>query len=236
MGETEKTKAYKNFKFNFERLLDLVGFFYTQIDQFNSSKLPDIRDKTKEAHEAEDLYKKADHIGKYLSVKQLVEFQLQWYAVMLVTFTETYLQDVLAFSATQDDSIMKRSEQKADYEEVKNAKSVANLAEKLRMNWARNFLESGGPSHWIKRLKKMGARGYNESLPKKMEQLWGIRHMIVHRTGKASSDFVTRHPELEYEKGEKIIINDESFEKYSKAVIDFASITDKYFINRFSKK
>src|SRR5271170_8138103 len=75
------------------------------------------------------------HLTKIKDVKQAFaimqqrqESMYEWIPVMLVTFTEAYLQDVLAYVATMDNSLMSESQQSAKYAEVLQADSVETLA------------------------------------------------------------------------------------------------------------
>jgi hypothetical protein len=80
--------------------------------------------------------------------------------VMLVTCVEAYLQDLLAISARVDPKLMDETQQVAPYADVISATSLDELASELRDRWARKWLSDGGPTRWISRLKRMGARGY----------------------------------------------------------------------------
>ena len=128
------------------------------------------------------------------AVPTALEVLLEWEAVMLVTVTEAYVQDVLAFAAERDAALMKDSDQTAAYHEVSQAQSVTDLATELRRRWARNFLEDGGPRRWAERFERMGARGFKPDVGETMELHWGVRHVVVHNASKATAEFVRRHP------------------------------------------
>jgi hypothetical protein len=119
-----------------------------------------------------------------------------WQVVMLVTCVEAYLQDLLAVAAGAGPELMSKSQQVASYPEVIAATSLEELANDLRTRWARGWLSDGGPSRWISRLKKMGAKGYPDRLGPRLEVFWGIRHVVVHAAGIATTDFARRHPGL----------------------------------------
>jgi hypothetical protein len=161
----------------------------------------------------------------------------EWIPVLLVTTVETYLKDVLIYAASLDPAITESSEQpmpSASYTEVVRAGSFEALAQELRSEWARNFVDNkGGPTRWIKRLHSMGARGYHPETAKKMETLWGVRHLIVHSSGLATPDFVRLHPEIGVKVGENIIIRPNQIIAWSKVVYDFVDVTDSYFVQRY---
>jgi len=131
---------------------------------------------------------------------------LQLDAVSLVTVTETYLQDVLAYAAQHDESFMRDSEQTATYKQVLAAVSIEELRENLRRDWAKKFVNKGGPRRWKQRLEGMGARGFVDGIEDVMELHWGVRHVVVHNAGNATPDFVQRHPTFGAVVGEQISV------------------------------
>jgi hypothetical protein len=157
---------------------------------------------------------------------------LEWSTVILATCVETYLQDVLVFCAGLDSKLMGDARQTATYEEITAARSTEELAEQMRAKWARNWVDDGGPARWVDRLKRMGARGYTESLPGLLEVLWGMRHVVVHRAGRITPDFVRRHPQLGVAAGERFNLRDE-LPPYFNGVIEFVRITDEFFVQRY---
>ncbi len=134
-------------------------------------------------------------------------------------------------AASLDVELMNKSEQVARYEEVISATSLDELAWELRRRWARRWLE-GGPTGWISRLQKMGARGYPEDLSSQLELMWGIRHNIVHSAGCATAELLKLHPEVAkglgtaYKKGRGIAA-------FFKSANDFLEPTEKFFLARY---
>lgn len=157
----------------------------------------------------------------------------RWQVVMLVTCVEAYLQDVLTAAASVDPELMSKSEQRAPYPDVIAATSLEALANDLRARWARGWLSDGGPSRWIERLGKMGARGYPNDLGPRLERFWGIRHVVVHAAGVATADFVKRHPGVVKAVGNRVRVNHHDFLKFVQAVGDFVEPTDEFFLARY---
>ena len=91
-------------------------------------------------------------------------FLSNWMLVMLVTFTEAYLQDILSLIISS--GIQVRSLPPAIADEIKN-------------KWTRNIRE-GGPRIWVRQLKRLGATGYRRDLVPRMKKIWVRRHEIVH--------------------------------------------------------
>jgi hypothetical protein len=127
----------------------------------------------------------------------------EWIPVLLVNTVESYLEDVLIYAAKVDPTIMEstRPRPTVPYAEVLSAQSLEELKDRLKeifsRRWAKNFVNDGGPDTWIKKLTKMGARGYRPETAKEMETLWGVRHLIIHARGIATPDFVGRPPKLD---------------------------------------
>ena len=184
----------------------------------------------------ERLLRSIDRLGESVEATTAAMQTLSlWQVVILVTCVEAYLQDVLIAAARIDPVYMKTSEQQAQYSDVIQAPSLDVLANDLRARWARNWLNNGGPATWIERLNKMGARGYPAGLGAKLEVIWGIRHVIVHTAGVATTDFVRRHPGVVKAVGDRIILKRREIVQYFELVEDFLSPTDRYFIARHPK-
>lgn len=156
-----------------------------------------------------------------------------WQVVMSVTCAEAYLQDVLAAAAGQDPGLMSKSEQSALYAEVLAATSLQALSDDMRSRWARRWVSDGGPSRWIERLKRMGARGYANDLGSRLEVYWGVRHVVVHGAGVATSDFVRHHPGIVERPGMHIRLNGGHIKRLLLAVNELVGTTDRFFSKRY---
>ena len=156
----------------------------------------------------------------------------QWVPVILVTFTEAYLQDVLAYLAAIHPSVMERSELAAKYDDVLAAESIQSLAATLRERWARGIVDDGGPPKWINRFEKMGARGYTSTLGGKLDLLWGVRHVVVHAAGFATQEFIRRNPQLGLMARDRIKVTGTQISEWLRDVTEFVETTDKYIVAR----
>lgn len=155
-----------------------------------------------------------------------------WQVVVLATCVEAYLQDVLSAAARVAPTLMAASGLQARYADVLAATSLEDLADELRTRWARGWLEGGGPTRWLGELTKMGAAPYPEAVVLRLERLWGIRHVVVHRAGVADSDFVKRHPGVVAAVGERVRVSNPALMQFIEAVRDFVNPTDVYFLKR----
>ena len=156
-----------------------------------------------------------------------------WQVVMLVTCVEAYLQDLLAIAASVDPKLMAESQQVAPYADVISATSLDELASELRARWARGWLRKGGPTSWISRLEKMGARGYPDGLAPRLERIWGIRHVVVHAAGVATADFVKRYPGVVAAAGDRVQVGSRDFGAFIESVKGFMEPTERYFVRRY---
>lgn len=142
------------------------------------------------------------------------------------------MQDVLTVAASVDPELMSKSEQSALYPEVIAATSLEALANDMRARWAHGWLH-GGPSQWVSRLAKMGARGYPDDLMPRLELIWGIRHVVVHTAGVATADFVKRHPGVVAAAGDRVRVNPSDLKSFNASVWDFVSPTEEFFLARY---
>jgi hypothetical protein len=172
----------------------------------------------------------------YRDVSKTIDFVQRWCIVMVVTAAETYLQDALAYCALVDPSIMSDVAQVASYNEVLGAQSTQDLAGLLRLRWARNFVDKGGPATWIERLQRMGARPFRSALGADLEKIWGIRHVVVHRAGVVTHDFAQRYPEFEAEPSQLLHLDMPVVFEASDRIEEFARHTDSLISGRAQAK
>ncbi len=190
-----------------------------------------------------DLTKKANEAKLIRSIKRFsktTQARLErygtvnlWQVVMLVTCIEAYLQDLLSIAASVDPELMSKSQQLAPYADVIAATSLADLANDLRARWARGWLSDGGPTRWISRLERMGARGYPDDLAPRMELIWGIRHAVVHTAGVATKDFVKRYPGVVKAAGDRLRVGSKDYGTFLDAVKGFMEPTEQFFLARY---
>ena len=159
----------------------------------------------------------------------------QWIPVILVTTVEAYLKDVRMYEARANPTIMESSEQSVTYADVVRSQSIGELTEEMQSRWARKFVDDGGPTRWIDKLTRMGARAYDSQVARKMETLWGVRHVIVHSAGVATPDFVRRHPDFGARVGESILIQSHHLHEWISAAYHFVEVTDFYFVKRYGQ-
>jgi len=153
---------------------------------------------------------------------------------LVVAHTEAYVHDVLCELAAADPSVMNETTQAAKYSEIVRFASIGELTTELRSRWARNWIDGSGPARWIDRLTKWGARSYGLKTAPTMETGWGVRHVLIHRAGVASRDFVDRHSDFSAVPGKPLAIPDEFAGQLRSAVLDFVAVTDRHVLARIA--
>jgi hypothetical protein len=183
---------------------------------------------------AAKLVRSADRYAKTLQgrIERFGTIKL-WQVVTLVTCVEAYLQDLLSAAASVDPELMSRSQQLAPYADVIAATSLEQLANELRARWARGWLNDGGPTRWISRFERMGARGYPDDLAACLERIWGIRHVVVHAAGIATPEFVKRHPGIVAAAGDRLLPKNVDFKAFLEAVKGLVEPTEQFFLARY---
>jgi len=145
------------------------------------------------------LKKDIDEIGAILQANVKVHpFFYDWILVMMVTFAEGYLENVLLLLVTAHPAWMQTKEtlkvSVADLSALEatpdTEKRWQELMSLLRKRWVKQFLNDS-PGEWIARLKKRGAPGYRASLAEDMKTVWDRRHAIVHSPPATRSAEVT---------------------------------------------
>jgi hypothetical protein len=254
-GSKTRTPAYASFDHNTDKLSHLLKFITRGAQNFHDDLKTNIAPqiemqcaaisklgKRQGAEANNQVTQQCTEIAHQISdivLKPLTQFTgglltiRQWIPVVLVTTVEAYLKDVRMFEARVNPTIMESSEQSAKYAEVVRSRSIEMLTEEMQSRWARNFVDDGGPVRWIDALTRMGARGYDSQASRKMEALWGVRHVIVHSAGVATSDFVRRHPDFGVKAGESIVVRPDQLIEWISVIYHFVDATDSYFAQRY---
>lgn len=147
-----------------------------------------------------------------------------WEVVLLVTCVEAYLHDALAAAARIDPSLMGPAA----------ARSAAGPDEPSpEDNWADRWMRYKGPKGWAAELVMMGAPPYPEDVVSRLERMWGIRHVVVHRAGVADAAFVKRHPGMVTAVGARVSVSGPALETFIRALGPFVDHTDAYFLKRW---
>jgi hypothetical protein len=174
-----------------------------------------------------------EQLGNYLVVRLFVH---EWYSVMEVTFAEAFLHDVLVECAAVDPQLMSDSKQSASYEELQGAASLEDVRLQLRGRWAKNFIDRGGPSTWLDRFTRMGAKQFPEGLADRLEELWGVRHLVVHHAGRLTNDFIKRHSTFTAMNDGRLSLDKQKVLGYVQDVSTLVEVVDRFVVNRYGDR
>ena len=87
-------------------------------------------------------------------------------------------------------------------------------------------MAEGGPRKIVQKLKKMGARGYNDNDIFCLEHLWDTRNIIVHSRGIVDAAYLAKYKHRQ--KGDRVTIN---LDRWLPALKSFTETTDQFFLN-----
>jgi len=181
------------------------------------------------------LLSERERFGKQLrSVVRANALVNEWHIVMVVTFLETYLEDVLANTAGVDPSHMAKSEQAVNYADAVEANSLDELRSEIRRRWANNVVRNGSPAAWVQRLRGWGASQLRDDHVEHLDQIIGARHVVVHAAGRVTREFVRRYPSSNRKVGQQIDITTEELMQLTNSVLDFVAVTDKFLCKRYA--
>jgi hypothetical protein len=125
---------------------------------------------------SESLAPLGDSVTSMAELRKSTSFLHTWMIVMLVTFAEAYIEDILLLLISDG---------------LKGSSLPRATSEEITKKWVKNLLRGGNPHAWVKQLEKFGASHYDPELAGKMQRLWERRHSIVHtaepEAGPASS-------------------------------------------------
>lgn len=225
-----QTLAAKRYMRNVERMVGLIGAVNKVWEPIKAANEV-IAPRVPQAKPGDAVDKQLDKlVAASNAAFATTQFAFEWYLAMIVTFAEAYLEDILAAAAVVEPALMKESDIKASYSEISSSTSIDELAGVLRHRWARNFITDGGPTKWTSRLTKLGAPAFADAHLRELEELWGMRHMVVHRVGRVSADFVKRHPQLGYKDNEQLDLSKDHVLNYFECSGKLVGITDAFFL------
>ena len=163
-------------------------------------------------------------VNEYLAASRIPN---EWMSVMLVTFIETYLEDGFIRLAVLNPKLIKDA-LPIDHNIILEVESIDELREEMRQQWAHQKVE-GGPRKFVRRLKDMGARGYDEKEIFRVEHLWDTRNLIVHSRGIVDGAYAKKYKHLQ--KGVHVKVNSSQLQWWFPALKGFVECTDTFFLN-----
>jgi hypothetical protein len=159
-------------------------------------------------------------------------FMYDWMLVMMVTFAEAYLQNVLVLLETSYPAWMGTKEKLVSGRDVLKSEGLdpekqwRALMTIIRQRWAEHFLRNP-PTQWIARLEKFGATGYQAGLGEQMATIWNRRHAIVHSVEviQTQSDDLLRSGPSRFHQSQRF------FEEALAVIWHFVQVTDAFVVH-----
>ncbi len=191
-NESLKSEAFQNLENNFEHISRLIGLMRSQQGHIFAPAY-EAMGKLKEltgdpatlavSGLSSWLIDLQAGVEKVKTFAELATFLNDWMLVMLVSFTEAYLEDVLFLLVERNPGWMEDLRLKVSYRELAGTDSLPTNMEVMQRRWQKcwvNNILRESPQQWIKHLERMGVSGYPASLAEEMAALWRRRHDIVH--------------------------------------------------------
>jgi hypothetical protein len=228
-SDEPKTDALKRFEENLGLLTAFLNRFHPTDLQRSGKVLGRVIERFKDDPEnVAPLTRAANKVSaavqEYLSASRLSH---EWLGVMLVTFTEVYLEDGLISLSALNPKLIKDAPP-IDHHRILETESLDELRHEVRQRWAHQKVE-GGPRKFVRRLKDMGARGYDEKDIFRIEHLWDTRNLIVHSRGIVDVAYIKKYNHLQT--GVHVKVNLAQLEWWLPAMKGFVECTDRFFLN-----
>jgi hypothetical protein len=228
-----QSDAYRNFQSSLAELKSLLQLLMpTRLNQ--SFKLFERRVGRIGKNSKIDLGKAlSDFKTDFDNYVQGRETLQNWLSVMLVTITESYLEEGLVALAAQD-ATLTIDIQLVSPKTILAAKSLDELQKDIRQQWAARFL-NGGPRQWLPALRKLGAINYEKECGFRLQHLWDTRNLVVHTRGILRPDYVQRYPNPPLKAGENVKVSLSLFGWWLDGLGNFVKVTDEMFVKRGAK-
>jgi hypothetical protein len=155
----------------------------------------------------------------------------RWVTVMLVSFLEAYLEDVLKELASKNPAIVK-SKDGIPVTTIILAGSLEELKEDIIRNWAHDQLRPDGPARWYRVLRDLGASpSLSPTLLSEMQHLWDTRNLIVHARCVPDKVYARKHGNRGAVQGTVFRVNSRTLQAWLPHVKDFVNWTDNFLLN-----
>ena len=154
----------------------------------------------------------------------------RWIAVMLVTFLEGYLEDVLIEMARKNPQLVK--EVAIDTQSVFQIASIEELRDEVRRQWAHNELRPDGPRRWYRAIKDKGAKPLDQSIIHEMQHLWDTRNLIVHGKGIIDAPYATKYSDRRgVQRGQQVGAGSAAVKVWLERISKFVDWADEFCLS-----
>jgi hypothetical protein len=135
-----------------------------------------------------------------------------WLTVVLATLIEAYLKDGLAFMVLHDPAM--HSLPGWEPREERNRAS----ARRFSRRWMRSHK---GPSRWLEGLQELGITGFVPDLAETLNEMLGVRHLVVHSAGVVDEEYLRHHPTSLWRLGAEAEIDEGMLRGFIQGAFDF---------------
>jgi hypothetical protein len=191
----QKSEPLKNFEENLDQIMAFVK-------RMSASDLAKAIEKARRSNEkviakspnldvkriAKNLNVLSSKVTDWLSFYRPAS---RWIIVMLISFLEAFLEDVLAEIASRNPKVIKS--EGMPVQTIIAAKSLEELKSEIRSNWAHDALRPNGPNRWYRTLRDMGAKKIDQQVITEVQHLWDTRNLIVHARGIADKSYSKKY-------------------------------------------
>jgi hypothetical protein len=155
----------------------------------------------------------------------------RWVAVMLVSYLEGYLEDVLAGIALKHSGVIK----KVDLQTARlfQVDSIQELRAEVARSWAHDALRPNGPSTWRRTLRDaLGAPKIDDVTIDTIQHLWDTRNLIVHARCVADVPYAKKYSKRGAQAGVAVQVDLKSLQVWLEAMAKFVNWIDAFYLNR----
>jgi hypothetical protein len=158
----------------------------------------------------------------------------RWMTVMLVTFLEGYLEDVLIEIARKNPQLVK--DVAIDARSVFQIASIEELRDEVRRQWAHNELRPDGPRRWYRAIKDRGAKQLDQSIIHEMQHLWDTRNLIVHGKGIIDASYAAKYSDRGAKRGQQVGVGTAAIQRWLERISKFVDWVDEFCLSYCKNK
>jgi hypothetical protein len=129
----------------------------------------------------------------------------RWVVVMLISFLEGFMEDILVEIALKNPKIVKGDE--VPVRAIVTANSLEELKRDVRRNWAHDALRPNGPEKWRRTLSDLGAPTIDQKAIAETQYLWDTRNLIVHSRCIADKTYAIKYANRGAKFGVEVNVN-----------------------------
>ena len=161
-----------------------------------------------------------------------------WIVVHLVTIIEAYLKGILEYHVVNDREVLM-----ANSEEVNVGTGILlgaaennQIADTLARHWVKAWLKRRkNPKAWINWFTEIGVSGFSNDLKSELEEMLGVRHLLVHSAGHVDEEYLRRHEGSQYSLGDKLSVSEIKVREYISTTFKFFAPIEAHFIKLYAQ-